>query len=102
MIPGEREVPLRFPEPGNPQLTKTGQQEFLCRGGSFSNANFTPRPGNDTDKWPIDGLSLYDNHLYEACNKKPEGTPRYSAVPLCNSSRTRSSRPTRPTPRTSS
>lgn len=84
---GSQPKPVPVPPPVDPRIGQREQQEHLFRGGSRTNMNFTPRPGNDTDGYPFNGLSTYDTQQ-AACfsgnaNKKAQvlARPAVEAIP---------------------
>ena len=48
-----------LPLPKSPGNSKDNNSEYIFRGGSFTDKNFTPRPGQDDKTGPKSGLSTF-------------------------------------------
>jgi len=52
-----------LPLPKSPGNSKDNNSEYIFRGGSFTDKNFTPRPGQDDKTGPKSGLSTFVSHF---------------------------------------
>ncbi len=61
--------PVNNPQPNEPQDEDESKDNFVYRGGSFTDMNFTPRPGKDDGDGPKSGLSTFVTPLQATFNE---------------------------------